>query len=67
LWNGNGSIENIETVVPVVQATDRRIIGDNYGYTSYSAGLNYKINDNSAVFGRSSVGASGRAERKPMS
>ncbi|MFT6731005.1 MAG: outer membrane receptor protein involved in Fe transport [Glaciecola sp.] len=59
--NGNGSIEGIETVVPVVQATDRRIIGDNYGYTSYSAGLNYKINDNSAVFGRSSVGASGRA------
>jgi outer membrane receptor protein involved in Fe transport len=54
--NGNGSIEGIETVVP-----DRRIIGDNYGYTSYSAGLNYKINDNSAVFGRSSVGASGRA------
>lgn len=59
--NGNGSIEDIETVVPVVQATDRRIIGDNYGYTSYSAGLNYKINDASAVFGRYSEGASGRA------
>ena len=26
--NGNGTIENIETVVPVVQATDRRIVGD---------------------------------------
>lgn len=59
--NGNGTIENIETVVPVVQATNRRIIGDNYGYASYSAGLNYKINDASAVFGRYSVGASGRA------
>lgn len=59
--NGNGIIEPIENVVPVVQATDRRIVGDNYGYTSYSAGLNYKINDASAVFGRYSVGASGRA------
>lgn len=59
--NGNGNIENIETVVPVVQATDRRIVGDNYGYTSYSVGLNYKLNDASAVFGRYSEGASGRA------
>jgi outer membrane receptor protein involved in Fe transport len=59
--NGNGTIENIETVVPVVQATNRRIVGDNYSYTSYSAGLNYKLNDVSAVFGRYSVGASGRA------
>ena len=59
--NGNGTFENIETVVPVVQATDRRIVGDNYGYTSYSVGLNYKLNDASAVFGRYSEGASGRA------
>ena len=59
--NGNGTIENIESVVPVVQATNRRIVGDNYNYTSYSAGLNYKLNDASAVFGRYSVGASGRA------
>lgn len=59
--NGNGTIENIESVVPVVQATNRRIVGDNYSYTSYSAGLNYKLNDASAVFGRYSVGASGRA------
>ena len=59
--NGNGIIEAIENVVPVVQATNRRIVGDNYGYASYSAGLNYKINDASAVFGRYSVGASGRA------
>ena len=59
--NGNGIIEGIETVVPVVQATNRRVVGDDYNYTSYSAGLNYKINDASAVFGRYSVGASGRA------
>lgn len=59
--NGNGTIENIETDVPVVQATNRRIVGDNYGYTSYSVGLNYKLNDASAVFGRYSEGASGRA------
>ena len=60
--NGNGTIEkNIETDVTVVQATDRRIVGDNYGYTSYSVGLNYKLNDASAVFGRYSEGASGRA------
>jgi outer membrane receptor protein involved in Fe transport len=59
--NGNGSIEAIEAVVPIVQATDRRIVGDNYGYASYSGGLNYKLDDASAVFGRYSVGASGRA------
>ncbi len=59
--NGNGIIEPIEQVVPVVQATNRRFVGDTYNYTSYSAGLNYKINDASAVFGRYSVGASGRA------
>jgi hypothetical protein len=36
LINGNGSIENIETVVPVGLTTDRRIIGM---AMSYSAGL----------------------------
>ncbi|KAB1156774.1 TonB-dependent receptor [Flavobacterium luteum] len=59
--NGNTTIETIETLVPVVQATNRNFVADNYGYTSYSAGLNYKLNDNSAVFGRYSLGASGRA------
>lgn len=59
--NGNGIIEAIETTVPVVQATDRKIVSDEYNYTSYSAGLNYKVNDASAVFARYSLGASGRA------
>ena len=59
--NGNGTIEAIENTVPVVQATDRKIVSDEYKYTSYSAGLNYKVNDASAIFTRYSLGASGRA------
>jgi hypothetical protein len=58
----NGSIENIETVVPVVQATDRRII-EILWLTSYSAGLNYKINVIISGSGRSSVGVKRAADR----
>jgi len=59
--NGNNIIEPIEKVVPIVQPNQNQIISDKYSYTSYSAGLNYKMNDDSAVFGRISSGASGRA------
>jgi len=59
--DGNGTIEAIETLVPVVQPTNSQFIGDEYDFVSYSGGLNYLINDQSAVFARYSVGASGRA------
>ena len=59
--NSNNTIEPIEMAVPIVQSNQNQIISDEYSFTSYSAGLNYKINDGSAVFGRYSKGASGRA------
>lgn len=59
--NRNNIIEPIEMVVPIVQPDQNQIVSDKYSYTSYSAGLNYKMNDDAAVFGRYSLGASGRA------
>ena len=59
--NGNGIIEDIETSVPFRDPSQNQIIGDSYSYVSYSLGLNYKLSDNAAVFGRYSLGASGRA------
>lgn len=59
--NRNNTIEPIEMMVPIVQPNQNQIVSDEYSYTSYSAGLNYKINTGSALFGRLSKGASGRA------
>lgn len=60
-YNGDGIIQGIEQVVPIISGADGQIINDDYNFISYSAGLNYKINDGSAVFARYSSGASGRA------
>ncbi|MBC2843492.1 TonB-dependent receptor [Winogradskyella flava] len=60
-YNGDGVIQGIEQVVPIISGSDGQIINDDYNFVSFSAGLNYKINDGSAVFGRYSKGASGRA------
>ncbi|MCH3882021.1 MULTISPECIES: TonB-dependent receptor [Tenacibaculum] len=59
--NNNNTIEAIEMAVPIVQPNQNQIVSDEYSFTSYSAGLNYKIDEGSAVFGRYSKGASGRA------
>ncbi|WP_158840176.1 TonB-dependent receptor [Polaribacter sp. L3A8] len=59
--NNNNIIEPIEMAVPIVQPNQNQIVSDEYSFTSYSAGLNYKMNDDAAVFGRYSLGASGRA------
>ena len=59
--NRNNIIEPIEKMVPIVQPNQNQIVSDEYSFTSYSAGLNYKMNDDAAVFGRYSLGASGRA------
>lgn len=59
--NSNNIIEPIEMIVPIVQPNQNQIVSDEYSYTSYSFGLNYRIDDGSAVFGRVSSGASGRA------
>lgn len=60
-YNGDGTIQGIEQVVPIISGADGQIVNDDYNFTSYSFGLNYKINSGSAVFARYSSGASGRA------
>lgn len=60
-YDGNGTIEGIEQVVPVIAGNAGQIVNDDYNFVSYSFGLNYKLNDGAAVFGRYSSGASGRA------
>ncbi len=60
-YNGDGTIQGIEQVVPIITGADGQIVNDDYNFVSYSAGLNYKLNEGAAVFGRYSSGASGRA------
>ncbi|WP_396602293.1 TonB-dependent receptor domain-containing protein [Algibacter sp. R77976] len=60
-YDGDGTIQGIEQVVPVIAGNAGQIVNDDYNFVSYSLGLNYKINDGAAVFGRYSSGASGRA------
>lgn len=60
-YDGDGTIQGIEQVVPLIAGNAGQIVNDNYNFVSYSAGLNYKINDGAAVFARYSAGASGRA------
>ncbi|MFH4964623.1 TonB-dependent receptor [Gaetbulibacter sp. M235] len=60
-YDGDGVIQGIEEVVPVIAGNAGQIVNDDYNFVSYSAGLNYKLNAGSAVFARYSSGASGRA------
>ena len=60
-YNSDGVISPFEQTIPTIAGNPGQAISDNYNFVSFSAGLNYKINDGAAVFGRFSKGASGRA------
>lgn len=60
-YNGDGIIQGIEQNVPIIAGNAGQIVNDKYNFVSYSAGLNYKLNQDAAVFARYSSGASGRA------
>ncbi|MDP5106522.1 MAG: TonB-dependent receptor [Polaribacter sp.] len=60
-YNNDGVISPFESTIPTIAGNPGQTVNDNYNFVSYSAGLNYKINDGAAVFGRYSKGASGRA------
>ena len=60
-YDGDGVIQGIEQSVPVIAGNAGQIVNDDYNFVSYSAGLNYKLDQGSAVFARYSSGASGRA------
>ena len=61
--NNNGTIEPIERSVSVIDNANPHPVNYDYDYASYSLGGNYKLNDETAVFGRFSHGASGKADR----
>ena len=60
-YNSDGVISPFEATIPTIAGNPGQTVSDDYNFVSFSAGLNYKINDGAAVFGRYSKGASGRA------
>jgi len=60
-YDGDGVIQGIEQSVPIITGNAGQIVNDDYNFVSYSAGVNYKLDEGAAVFARYSSGASGRA------
>lgn len=61
--NGNGTIEPAERSVSRIDNANAKSVNYNYDYVSYSLGVNYKLNETSALFGRYSQGYVGNGER----
>ena len=61
--NGDGTIDAAEKSVSRIDNANSTPVNYNYGYVSYSAGLNYLLSESSAVFGRYSQGYVGNGER----
>lgn len=61
--NNDGNISLPEQTVQSIDLSNPTTVNYDYNYVSYSFGLNYKLQDNAAVFGRYSRGASAKADR----
>jgi outer membrane receptor protein involved in Fe transport len=61
--NNDNSISAIEDSVSAINFANPKPVNYDYDYVSYSLGLNAKISENSAIFGRYSSGASAKADR----
>jgi outer membrane receptor protein involved in Fe transport len=61
--DGNGTISVPETKTTTVPLAAQRPVNYNYSYLSYSLGVNYKLSDDLAVFGRYSRGGRANADR----
>jgi len=61
--DGDGKISYVEQKVEVMNNTKPSLVNYSYDYFSYSAGLNYLLKDNMAVFARTSKGARANADR----
>ena len=61
--NGNGVIEAPERSVSRVDNANAKVVSYDYDYVSYSIGVNYKLDESSAAFGRYSQGYVGNGER----
>ena len=61
--NNDGVISQPEQTVQSIDLANPTAVNYDYDYVSYSVGVNYKIEDNQAVFGRYSRGAAAKADR----
>lgn len=61
--NNDGNISVPEQSVSAIDNANATTVNYDYDYVSYSLGVNYKIKDNQAVFGRYSRGAAAKADR----
>jgi outer membrane receptor protein involved in Fe transport len=61
--DGNGTISVPETKTTIVPLVTQRPVNYNYNYLSYSLGVNYRLSDDMAVFGRYSRGGRANADR----
>ncbi|MDF1548685.1 MAG: TonB-dependent receptor [Bacteroidales bacterium] len=61
--NRDGIMSSIDSTTTVLNNANPNPVDYDYSYLSYSVGVNYKIDDNMAVFGRWSVGARANADR----
>lgn len=61
--NGNGVISVPETKVTILQTSNPQPVNYNTHYFSYSGGVNYKVTDDLALFGRYSRGGRANADR----
>ncbi len=61
--NNDGEISQPEETVQSVDLANPTTVNYDYDYVSYSVGVNYKIQDNQAVFARYSRGGSAKADR----
>ena len=61
--NGDGTISKPEISVSVPDNANTTAVNYRYNYLSYSAGANYKMNEQSAIFARYSSGGAAKADR----
>lgn len=61
--NGDGVISAPETRVGVTPLANPGLVNYDYSYLSYSTGVNFRVSDSFAVFGRYSRGARANADR----
>lgn len=61
--NNDGEISVPEQNVYFINTSEPTVVDYTYDYISYSAGLNYSVNRQLAVFARASRGASAKADR----
>ncbi len=62
-WNGDNVISNPEMMTSVLPLDRPAPVRYNYGYTSYSTGVNYRMAQDMSLFARYSHGARASADR----